>query len=136
MRQPELALIVTAPANLRRMAHLTLPTTWARSQFKLSVFVSHANKQVGISLMCRGDAGGENFQRLRASKDVLEATLGRLSWETGGAEKGWLVQYIPQNDPTQVGDWPRQHQILAAKVVEFFRVLDPYVQAVVGAGES
>ena len=68
-------------------------------------------------------------------REAIEAKLGRLAWENGG-DKGWVIQYLPENDPTQTADWPRQHQFLAVKAVEFFRALDPFVQSIKSVGQD
>lgn len=111
-----------------RQGNLDIPTQWR--DFKLSAYVSCPEKRIGVYLLCRGESGVDNFRQLREKRNDVEKTLGAsLVWqERAHINKGFVVWRLATNDPQEEKDWPRQHQLLAAKAIEFYRAFDPHIQ--------
>lgn len=54
---------------------------------------------------------------------------GPLRWNVDeDREQGSLSCPLPDFDANDTGDWPRQHKMLAEKIIELYRVVNPYVR--------
>ncbi len=137
VKQPELQSILTSPLKANRTGNLRPATKWR--DFKLSCFFSIPGKYAGIYVTCRGDNGGENFRQFLAQKTELEKKLGGAWWwtdETVANNRGYFGFRVEGFDSSKTEDWPRQHELLATKIVEFYDLLDPYVQELESSSDA
>jgi hypothetical protein len=127
-KRPELEGLLAAPLKPNRMGHLNLPAAWRN--FRLTVYMDRTGKRLGVSLTCRGDDGIEHYRQLVANKTQIENTLGaELRWgDNVTKNEGWATWRLSGNDANLQSDWPRQHQLLAKKAVEFHRAFNPFIE--------
>ena len=128
VQQPALAAILSGPLRPNRQGNLAIPTAWC--QFQLQVYVSNVAGASSIYLSCRGTDRFRNFEQLQANRQAIEQGLNaRLDWQVSqNNNRAWIILNLPDLDPSRKDDWPRQQQILASKVAEFYRALAPYVR--------
>lgn len=128
LKQPELQTILAGPVTPMRKGNQNFPTVWRDN--KLTAYISVPKTTLGVYVTNLGENRVDQFHQLLAHKEEIEAELGAsLDWD-GNADWAMGVTWnLPQNDPTQEADWPRQHKLLASKIVAFYRALDPYVLA-------
>jgi len=127
VRQPILSQILAHPVGPNRQGNLPVPTSW--QNFMLQAYILSRGES-GVYVSCRGQKRIQNFEALRAQQKAIEDAVGApLSWDANpNSNRAWILWEFPDLDPNQRADWPRQHQILAAKTVEFFQALDPFVR--------
>ena len=127
VKQPILTQILPQPLNPNRQGNLPIPTSW--QNFMLQVYILSRGES-GVYLSCRGANRIRNFEGLQAQRAAIENALGSpLSWDSNpNTNRAWVLWEFPELDANQREDWKRQHQILAAKVVEFYHALDSFVR--------
>ena len=127
VKQPILTQILSQPLNPNRQGNLPIPTPW--QNFMLRVYILSRGES-GIYVSCQGSERIRNFERLQAQQAAIESAVGApLSWDSNpNTNRAWILLEFPDLDANQREDWPRQHQFLATKTVEFYRTLDPFVR--------
>jgi hypothetical protein len=127
VKQPILTKISSQPLKPNRQGNLPISTSW--QNFILQIYVLTSGES-GVYLSCRGVNRLRNFEKLEAQKAEIENAVGfPLSWKCNpNTNTAWVVLEISEIDANQREDWKRQHQILAAKAVEFYQALDFFVR--------
>ena len=104
------------------------PQSWmaysiGRSEFHLGAKTNKLKWWVGAELYIKGANAKVFFRLLQADKEEIEAAIGyALSWEELEGIESRIAIYLEGADPEDEGDWPRQHEWLAARLNEFHRV--------------
>lgn len=113
-----------------------LPQSWmpypiGRTGFSLNPAMNLRNRQLRSELWITGRNAKAFFHLLRKQKDVMEQELGYpLEWEElPNGQNSRIAIYRNDVDPGDRGDWPRQHEWLAARLNELHRVFSNRVRA-------
>lgn len=112
------------------------PQSWmsysiGRSGFGVNASQSRPKRQVRAELYISNQHAKAFFHLLHAQKAAIEAELGYpLEWEELPAGKDTrILAALKDTDPEDEADWPRQHEWLAARLNEFYRVFASRVKA-------
>jgi len=105
------------------------PQSWmsykiGRVGFSVNASMARPKRQVRAELYMSHPSAKAWFHLLHAQKDAVEAELGYpVVWEElpEGKDTRILVA-LSDIDPEDQSDWPRQHEWLAARLNEFYRV--------------
>lgn len=105
------------------------PQSWmgysiGRTGFNLGAVMIRPKRQIRAELYIAGDQAKAFFYLLREQQRSLEQELGYpLEWEELPTRRDSRVSVYMRNvDPEDEQDWPRQHEWLAAKINDFYRV--------------
>jgi len=130
IQQPVLAAIVARPLGANRQGNLPVCTPW--QNFIIQVYTSNLTRSSAVYLSGRGPDRFQNLEKLLLDRERIEAALGdKLSWDMNrGSNRAWVIWSLPDLDPSDRAHWPQHQQALAAKVVEFYRVLDPFIRPI------
>jgi hypothetical protein len=110
------------------------PQSWmaysiGRSEFHLGAVMIRPKKQVRAELYISGDNAKSFLSILKEQRAAVEKELGYpLEWEELPAGTDCRVSsYLNDADPENKPDWPRQHNWLAERLNDFYRVFAPRV---------
>lgn len=136
VQQPILRTIAPSPLQPNRQGNLPIFTTWRN--FRLQVYVSNSEGSSAVYLSCRGPNRFHNFRQLQSQREAVERAVGaELSWQLSEANnRAWVVLDLPQLNPANNDDWPRQQRELAEKTVAFYRAIDPFVTPLDSAAQE
>jgi hypothetical protein len=112
------------------------PQSWmsysvGRSGFSVNASMSRPKRQVRAELYISNPHAKAYFYLLRAQAQQIEEDVGySLVWEELPEGKDTRIS-VPLNDvdPESQADWPRQHEWLAARLNDFYRVFAGRVRA-------
>lgn len=95
-----------------------------RSNFSINAAIVQARHLVRTELYIGGAQAKAYFHLLLAQKEDIERELGyELDWEELPMRQDCRIATSLRNvDPANQDDWPRQHDWLAARLNEFYRV--------------
>ena len=98
--------------------------------FRLKAYFSRTKKRMGVWVSCRAPLGFENFLSLKGSRREIEDRFGGvLEWNAHEEkQEGTLIHNLDGLDANDTYDWPRQHKMIAEKVVALYRALAPVIQ--------
>ena len=101
-----------------------------RSGFDLSTNAHQPKQRVNVTLGLYGRQAKAHFHLLKANKEAIEAQLGaQLTWhELPDKQASYVSLYLPDTNPLDRNDWPRQHEWLLTKLEDFYRVFAPQVK--------
>jgi hypothetical protein len=112
------------------------PQSWmaysiGRTGFSINASMATPKRQVRAELYMSSAHAKAFFYLLHAQKLEIEAELGyRLDWEELPEGKDTRISTpLNDTDPKDEGDWPRQHQWLATRLNELYRVFVHRVKA-------
>jgi hypothetical protein len=112
------------------------PQSWmsysiGRSGFGVNASQSRPKRQVRAELYMSNPNAKAFFHLLHAQKATIQAELGyELDWEELPAGKDTRISVaLNGTDPEDQADWPRQHEWLAVRLNEFYRVFANRVKA-------
>lgn len=112
------------------------PQSWmsysiGRSGFGINASMARPKRQVRAELYISNANAKAFFHLLHAQKPEVEADLGySLDWEELPEGRDTRISVALNNiDPENEADWPRQHEWLAARMSEFYRVFVNRVKA-------
>lgn len=112
------------------------PQSWmsysiGRSGFGINASMARPKRQVRAELYISNANAKAFFHLLHAQKPEVEADLGySLDWEELLEGRDTRISVALNNiDPENEADWPRQHEWLAARMSEFYRVFVNRVKA-------
>jgi hypothetical protein len=102
-----------------------------KSGFRLLTFVNFSKRHVGVALACRGPKGTEHFELLRNDRHEIEAALGeKLLWQPlVSGSSSHIATRLPDANPGNPQDWPRQHEWLVATLKRFHDVFSQRCKA-------
>lgn len=105
------------------------PQSWmsysiGRSGFGVNASMVRPKRQVRAELYMSGASAKAWFHLLHAQKQAIESELGyQLDWEELPQGKDTRISIsLSEADPEDQADWPRQHEWLATKMNDFYRV--------------
>jgi hypothetical protein len=122
---------VGGPVSGRRKAQ---PRQWmsypiTRSSMSLNAVIVVGKKQIRTELYLRGPAAKRFFALLFTQKNEIERELGyALDWQELPEGQDCRVALLTDADPADEADWPRQHDWLAARLSEMYKVFAPRVR--------
>ncbi len=112
------------------------PQAWmtfsiGRHGFHLNGFMIRPRDQVRAELHILGNNAKTFFALLKAQRDAIERELGfPLEWEDMPAYRDCRISaYLDEADPDDQSDWPRQHDWLAKRLNDMYRVFSRRVRA-------
>lgn len=125
------------------------PQSWmaysiGRTGFSVNAAMARPKRQVRAELYMSNPNAKAFFHLLHQQREGIEAELGyRLDWEElPEGRDSRISASLPDTDPEDQTDWPRQHAWLATRLSEFYRVfvnrvrsLDPNMWRPEDAGE-
>src|SRR5262249_32579022 len=87
--------------------------------------------QIRAELYISGDQAKSFFGLLKRQKDAIEQELGHsLEWEELPSRRDSRISsYLNGVDPENEEDWPRQHEWLAKRLNDMYRVFAQRVRA-------
>ena len=102
-----------------------------RTDFSMEAWQASQNKEIGIRLYMRGQDATAHFYLLEEQHAEIEEAFGEpLEWaELRGKKSCRISLRKGDTDPTDVSDWPKQHEWLADKLERFNTVFRPRIQA-------
>lgn len=102
-----------------------------RSGFHTSGALNSQQKTVRAELNCSDVDALAYFNLLLDQKDEIESEIGKqLQWEELPNKKTSRISLtLPNADPTNESDWPRQHAWLAEYLDKFNKTLRPRIKA-------
>jgi hypothetical protein len=102
-----------------------------RSGFNLSAAMLRPRKQVRVELYISNTDAKLYFSLLKSQREAIEGEVGYpLEWEElPEGRDSRIAVYLSDADPEDQSDWGRQHQWLAARLDDLFRVFGPRVRA-------
>ena len=102
-----------------------------RADFSMEAWQASQNKEIGIRLYMRGQDATAHFYLLKEQQAEIEETFGEpLEWAGLPERKSCRISLRKgDTDPTDVGDWPKQHEWLADKLERFNTVFRPRIKA-------
>ena len=102
-----------------------------RTDFSMEAWQASQNKEIGIRLYMRGQDATAHFYLLKEQQAEIEEAFGEpLEWaELPGRKSCRISLRKGDTDPTDVSDWPKQHEWLADKLERFNTVFRPRIQA-------
>jgi hypothetical protein len=107
--------------------------------FFLKAYFSRRAPKGGVWLDCRGDEGIANYEALKAHQSEIEQAFGEtLHWDVDeDREAGSVSCRLTDFDASDQRDWPRQHKIVADRIMRLYRAVRPFVEPLCqqGAGE-
>jgi hypothetical protein len=120
--------ILEADVKARRKEDMRFKVGWP--EFFLKAYFSRRAPKGGVWLDCRGESGIHNYEALKTHQGEIEKAFGGpLRWNVDeDREQGSLSCPLPNFDANDKGDWPRQHKMLADKIVKLYRAVNPYVK--------
>jgi hypothetical protein len=105
------------------------PQSWmaysiGRTGFSVNAATARPKRQVRAELYMSSPSAKAFFHLLHAQKAAVEGELGyALDWDELPEGKDTRISVaLPNTDPEDQADWPRQHEWLAARLNEFYRV--------------
>jgi hypothetical protein len=105
------------------------PQSWmaysiGRTGFSVNAAQSRPKRHVRAELYISNPSAKAFFYLLREQKSQIEADLGySLEWEELPEGKDTRIAVpLTNTDPEDQADWPRQHEWLAARLNDFYRV--------------
>jgi hypothetical protein len=111
------------------------PQSWmaysiGRTGFNLGAVMIRPKRQIRAELYIAGDDAKAFQALLAAQKEAIERDLDYpLLWEELPARRDSRISVsLPEVDPEDESDWPRQHQWLASRLNDFHRVFAPRVR--------
>ena len=100
--------------------------------FLLNTSLNSKDKWIRVEIYLDGDKSNEWFNKLQEQKSEIEEKLGYgLKWEPLESRRACRISIPKDADPTNQEDWPRQHEWIIQKRLEFERVFRPLVRSVV-----
>jgi hypothetical protein len=99
--------------------------------FFLKAYFSRVKKKkLGVWVSCRGPHGFENYLALKEQRQKIETAFGgTLEWQPEeDRDQGTLIHYIYGYDANDRADWPRQHKLIAEKVVALYHAVKPCIE--------
>jgi hypothetical protein len=106
-----------------------LPQAWAsfpigRTGFQLAAVMIRTKDQIRAELYISGVRAKVFFNLLKLQKEAIEGELGwALEWEElSSGQDCRIASYLNEVDPENKADWPRQHEWLAKRLNEMYRV--------------
>lgn len=86
--------------------------------------------QIRGEIYLRGTAAKTFFRFLNKQQNEIERELGyRLDWQELPEGQDCRIAVHTDADPTDEADWPRQHDWLAQRINDMYRVFAPRVNA-------
>jgi len=116
----------------RRKEDMRFKVGWP--DFFLKSYFSRRAPKMSVWLDCRGDDGISHYEAIKAKQAEVEKAFGEsLEWSVNEErETGSLSSPITGFDANDKADWPRQHKLIADKVVRLFRAVKPIVEPLNG----
>lgn len=120
--------ILEADVKAMRKEDMRFKVGWP--DFFLKAYFSRRAAKGGVWLDCRGDSGIHNYETLKSYQGEIEKAFGEpLRWSLDeDREQGSLSCPLREFDANDKSDWPRQHKMLAAKIVMLYRAVSPYME--------
>ena len=120
--------ILEENANPMRKQDMRFKVGWP--DFYLKAYFSRTSPKGGVWLDCRGPDGIANYEALRAHQQEIEKAFGEpLVWQVNErGDQGSLSCWIKGFDSKDRGDWPRQHKMLADRVLRLYRAIALFVE--------
>ena len=102
-----------------------------RTNFSMEAWQASRNKEIGIRLYVTGQDATAHFYLLKEQQAEIEEAFGEpLEWAEMLGKKSCRISLRKGDmDPTDVSDWPKQHEWLADKLERFNTVFRPRIQA-------
>ena len=102
-----------------------------RADFSMEAWQASRNKEIGIRLYLTGQDATAHFYLLKEQQAEIEEAFGEpLEWAEMPGKKSCRISLRKGDmDPTDVSDWPKQHEWLADKLERFNTVFRPRIQA-------
>jgi hypothetical protein len=123
---------VGGPVAGRRKAQ---PQSWmhyriGRSYMGLGGAMNTQKKNIRAELYLQGPPAKTYFGLLKGQKEAIQHELNYpLDWqELPDGQDSRIAIFLNDADPADEADWPRQHDWLATRLNELYRVLAPRVQ--------
>jgi hypothetical protein len=117
---------VGGPVSGNRKAQ---PQSWmsysvGRGGFHIGAVMLRPKKQIRTELYISGDSAKAMLEQLKQGHAEIELEAGfALEWEDLPSRRDCRVSvYLDNVDPEDESDWPRQHEWLAKKLNDFYRV--------------
>lgn len=87
---------------------------------------------ISVVLHLRGPEAKRRFDSLHREREQIEKEIGgRLDWRRDPGEKhSEIILELPDVDPKDERDWPRQHEWLKKKLYAFYRAFAPKVRRI------
>ena len=102
------------------------------SYFDLNTVLNSKDKWIRVEIYLGGDKSNEWFNKLQERKSEIEEQLGYgLKWDPMESKLACRISIPTDADPTNQEDWPRQHEWIIQKRLEFEKVFRPLVRSVV-----
>ena len=95
----------------------------------LNAVIVVGKKQIRTELYLRGLSAKRFFALLFARRNEIESELGyALDWQELPEGQDCRVALSMDADPADEADWPRQHEWLAGRLSEMYKVFSPRVR--------
>jgi serine/threonine protein kinase/sugar lactone lactonase YvrE len=117
-----------APANPQPRHWRGFPV--GRSGFRLGVHNRPRDKRISVLLYLDGPDAKSHFHLLSRERNQIEREIGaRLEWQEKPSKKySEIILNLPNVDPTNRQDWPRQHDWLLEKLEAFHKAFAPRIK--------
>lgn len=101
------------------------------TNFGLNTALNSVDKSIRVEIYLGSNKSGERFQILEQRRVEIEGQLGyELNWDPLESKQSCRISISMEADPTSQEDWPRQHEWIIQKRLEFERVFRPLVALV------
>lgn len=120
--------ILEADVKAMRKEDMRFKVGWP--EFFLKAYFSRRAAKGSVWLDCRGESGIRNYEALKNHQPEIERAFGGpLHWNVDeDREQGSLSFPLSGFDANDKSDWPKQHKMLADKIVKLYRAVNPYVK--------
>ena len=106
--------------------------TIGKSNFFLFSVIGVRDKWLRVEIYLDGEYSQQWFDGLWDRKEETESELGyKLDWDPLEGKRACRISTTTDADPVDKSDWPRQHDWIIKKRIEFGRVFRPLVQLVI-----
>jgi hypothetical protein len=122
------------PGNVRRRSTPVATASWSfsvgRSGFTLVTTINNRGNWISVYLLISGPKAKPCFYLLHDEKEEIEKEFGeKLDWrERPGQVESHVALVLQPADPSDRGDWPRQHAWLRDRLEQFHAVFRPRVR--------
>lgn len=104
-----------------------------RTGFQLAAAMNTRERLLRAEIYIQGEQADQRLRGLEAQKDDIERELGYgLEWgsQKPDARDRRIACYLPDADPEDASDWPRQHEWLATRLNALYGVFVERVRTV------
>jgi hypothetical protein len=99
-------------------------------KIRLGAHIYLSDKYISVVLHLRGPEAKQRFDSLHLEKEQIEKEIGAgLKWdEKPGVGNSEIILELPNADPENERDWPRQHAWLQQRLEDFYVTFKPRIE--------